>query len=102
VIHSSGPATARRAAQMSALGCHSAALGIPASLVKRPGSAHGRFLMSRLSRFHGLRLPDPMLSRPGPLPVGFEWSFELKWNEVPRDRRATAFHPRPRGRTPRF
>ncbi len=35
MIHSSGPATARRAAQMSALGCGAAALGIRASLVKR-------------------------------------------------------------------
>jgi hypothetical protein len=26
-----------------------------------------------------LRLPDPMLSRPGPLPSGSGWSFELKW-----------------------
>jgi ATP-dependent DNA ligase len=30
--------------------------------------------------FHGLRLPDPMLSRPGPLPTGPGWSFELKWD----------------------
>jgi len=28
----------------------------------------------------GLRLPDPMLSRPGPLPTGSGWSFEVKWD----------------------
>jgi bifunctional non-homologous end joining protein LigD len=28
----------------------------------------------------GLRLPDPMLSRPGPLPTGPGWLFELKWD----------------------
>jgi ATP-dependent DNA ligase len=28
----------------------------------------------------GLRLPDPMLSRSGPLPSGARWSFELKWD----------------------
>jgi ATP-dependent DNA ligase len=27
-----------------------------------------------------LRLPDPMLSRAGPLPIGDEWSFEPKWD----------------------
>lgn len=27
-----------------------------------------------------LRLPDPMLSRPGPLPSGSGWSYELKWD----------------------
>jgi bifunctional non-homologous end joining protein LigD len=27
-----------------------------------------------------LRLPDPILSRPGPLPSGSQWSFELKWD----------------------
>jgi hypothetical protein len=27
-----------------------------------------------------LRLADPMLSRPGPLPSGSGWSFELKWD----------------------
>ena len=27
-----------------------------------------------------LRLPDPMLFRPGPLPSGSGWSFELKWD----------------------
>jgi bifunctional non-homologous end joining protein LigD len=27
-----------------------------------------------------LRLPEPMLSRPGPLPTGTSWSFELKWD----------------------
>ena len=27
-----------------------------------------------------LRLPDPMLSRPGLLPSGRAWSFELKWD----------------------
>lgn len=27
-----------------------------------------------------LRLPDPMLSRAGPLPSGPGWSFELKWD----------------------
>ena len=27
-----------------------------------------------------LPFPDPMLSRPGPLPSGSGWSFELKWD----------------------
>jgi len=27
-----------------------------------------------------LRLPEPMLARPGPLPSGPAWSFELKWD----------------------
>jgi ATP-dependent DNA ligase len=27
-----------------------------------------------------LRLPEPMLSRPGPLPSGSGWFFELKWD----------------------
>jgi bifunctional non-homologous end joining protein LigD len=27
-----------------------------------------------------MRLPDPMLARPGPLPSGSGWSFELKWD----------------------
>jgi hypothetical protein len=27
-----------------------------------------------------LRLPDPMLSRPGPLPSGSGWSYEVKWD----------------------
>jgi bifunctional non-homologous end joining protein LigD len=32
-------------------------------------------------RFFGvLRLPDPMLSRPGPLPTDSAWSYELKWD----------------------
>ena len=26
------------------------------------------------------RLPDPMLSRPGPLPIGPTWSFKVKWD----------------------
>jgi hypothetical protein len=30
------------------------------------------------TRLRSLRLPEPMLSRPGPLPSGSGWSFELK------------------------
>jgi ATP-dependent DNA ligase len=32
------------------------------------------------TRLRVLRLPDPMLSRAGPLPSGSRWSFELKWD----------------------
>jgi len=27
-----------------------------------------------------LRIPEPMLARPAPLPRGPAWSFELKWD----------------------
>ena len=33
-----------------------------------------------LVTFAVLRLPDPMLSRPGPLPSGSAWTYELKWD----------------------
>jgi len=29
------------------------------------------------------KLPEPMLSRPGPLPSGSEWSLEVKWDGFP-------------------
>jgi hypothetical protein len=35
---------------------------------------------SRRGSVHALRLPEPMLSRPGPLPSGSGRSFELKWD----------------------
>jgi hypothetical protein len=31
-------------------------------------------------RWGVLRLPDPMLSRTAPLPLGSGWSYELKWD----------------------
>jgi ATP dependent DNA ligase domain len=36
--------------------------------------------LGRRARVAALRLPEPMLSRPGLLPSGSGWSFELKWD----------------------
>jgi len=36
--------------------------------------------MTRAIASAPLPLPDPMPSRPGPLPSGSEWSFEVKWD----------------------
>ena len=33
-----------------------------------------------------MRLPDPMLSRPGMLPPRSGYGYEVKWGRVPRDR----------------
>lgn len=50
-----------------------------------PGEWHlyavaGAKALTRDRYRESLRLPDPMLSRPGPLPTGSRWSFELKWD----------------------